>query len=55
MSSPESAVLFKVSHGVATITLNRPDQMNTINGDLGARSWTRCVRFGLGKTFAWRC
>jgi enoyl-CoA hydratase/carnithine racemase len=37
MSSPESAVLFEVSHGVATITLNRPDQMNTINGDLGAR------------------
>lgn len=30
------AVLFDVSEGVATITLNRPDQMNSINGDLSA-------------------
>ncbi len=30
----ESAVLFNVEGGVATITLNRPDQMNSINGDL---------------------
>ena len=35
MSQPETAVLFEVSDGVATITLNRPDQMNTINGELG--------------------
>jgi crotonobetainyl-CoA hydratase len=32
----ESAVLFDVADGVATITLNRPEQMNTINADLGA-------------------
>lgn len=36
MSSPETAVLFEVSEGVATITLNRPEQMNTINAELGA-------------------
>ncbi|MGE3075232.1 MAG: enoyl-CoA hydratase/isomerase family protein [Dehalococcoidia bacterium] len=37
MSSPDApAVLFDVSEGVATITLNRPDQMNSINGDLSA-------------------
>ena len=36
MSSPESAVLFEVADGVATVTLNRPDQMNTINADLSA-------------------
>lgn len=30
------AVLFEVDGGVATITLNRPDQMNSINGDLSA-------------------
>lgn len=30
------AVLFDVSGGVATITLNRPDAMNTINPDLSA-------------------
>jgi len=37
MSTPEApAVLFEVADGVATITLNRPDQMNTINGDLSA-------------------
>jgi enoyl-CoA hydratase/carnithine racemase len=35
MSSPEQpAVLFEAADGVATITLNRPDQMNSINGDL---------------------
>lgn len=33
---PEQTVLFDVSNGVATITLNRPDQMNTINADLSA-------------------
>jgi len=38
MTTPEaSPVLFDVANGVATITLNRPDQMNTINGDLSAR------------------
>lgn len=36
MSSPEPAVLFDVANGVATITLNRPDQMNSINGELSA-------------------
>ena len=36
MSSPDSPVLFEVSDGVATITLNRPEQMNTINAELGA-------------------
>ena len=37
MTSEEpSAVLFDVVDGVATITLNRPEQMNTINGDLSA-------------------
>jgi enoyl-CoA hydratase/carnithine racemase len=30
------AVLFEVDGGVATITLNRPEQLNTINGELGA-------------------
>lgn len=32
----EPAVLFDVADGVATITLNRPDQMNSINADLSA-------------------
>jgi crotonobetainyl-CoA hydratase len=36
MSQPDSAVLFDVAEGVATITLNRPEQMNTINAELGA-------------------
>ncbi len=37
MTDPTTtAVLFDVSDGVATITLNRPDQLNTINGDLSA-------------------
>ena len=36
MSSPESAVLFEVANGVASITLNRPEQMNSINGELSA-------------------
>src|SRR3970282_1612872 len=36
MSSTGSPVLFEVSDGVATITLNRPEQMNTINGELAA-------------------
>ena len=30
----EQAVLFSVDAGVATITLNRPDAMNTLNADL---------------------
>jgi enoyl-CoA hydratase/carnithine racemase len=30
----DQAVLFEVSGGVATITLNRPDAMNAINADL---------------------
>lgn len=36
MAESEQAVLFDVDGGVATITLNRPEQMNTINADLGA-------------------
>src|SRR5688572_28582915 len=36
MSSPDSPVLFEVSDGVATITLNRPEQMNTIDAELGS-------------------
>ncbi|MGD9932672.1 MAG: enoyl-CoA hydratase/isomerase family protein [Dehalococcoidia bacterium] len=37
MTSPEaSAVLFDVEDGVATITLNRPEQMNSINAELSA-------------------
>ena len=37
MSLPDaSTVLFEVADGVATITLNRPDQMNSINTDLSA-------------------
>ena len=36
MADPQSPVLFDVDSGVATITLNRPEQMNTINGELGA-------------------
>ncbi|MEO9256200.1 MAG: enoyl-CoA hydratase/isomerase family protein [Tepidiformaceae bacterium] len=36
MTTPASPVLFAVSDGVATITLNRPEQMNTINGELSA-------------------
>ena len=36
MSSPDSPVVFEVNDGVATITLNRPEQMNTINGELGS-------------------
>ena len=33
---PNQAVLFEVSAGVATITLNRPDAMNAISPDLSA-------------------
>ena len=36
MSNPDSPVVFEVNDGVATITLNRPEQMNTINGELGS-------------------
>lgn len=36
VSTEAPAVLFEVEAGVATITLNRPDQMNTINAELGA-------------------
>jgi E-phenylitaconyl-CoA hydratase len=35
-SVTEAAVLFAVEGHVATITLNRPDAMNAINGDLSA-------------------
>ena len=36
MTEPQaSVVLFEVADGVATVTLNRPDQLNTINGALG--------------------
>jgi len=42
----EPAVLFGVEGGVATITLNRPDQMNAMNGDLsrGLRDALQQVR-----------
>lgn len=36
MADSDTPVLFDVQAGVATITLNRPDQMNTINAELGA-------------------
>lgn len=36
MSTPESPVLFEAANGVATITLNRPAQMNAINAELGS-------------------
>ena len=37
MTAPGApAVLFDVANGVATITLNRPDQMNSINAELSA-------------------
>jgi enoyl-CoA hydratase/carnithine racemase len=36
MATSESCVLFDVTDGIATITLNRPDQMNSINAELSA-------------------
>lgn len=34
MSQPESLVLYRVDDHVATITLNRPDRLNTITPEL---------------------
>ena len=31
---PHDEVLYEVAGGVATITLNRPDRMNTISGPM---------------------
>ncbi|MBK6663235.1 MAG: enoyl-CoA hydratase/isomerase family protein [Thermoflexaceae bacterium] len=36
MSTEPAAVLFDVAEGVATITLNRPEALNAINGELAA-------------------
>ena len=59
----EDVVLFDVDQGVATVTLNRPERMNAMNGELGdqlrarlqeaaTRSDVRCVVLtGSGRAF----